>query len=187
MTREETAAVVGVVRMLWPHSNLGGSPNEVIGIWQSFLESYGSKEVEEAVRQLAADGREFAPPVGLVVKTIAERTLSMPEWDEAWTEIDRLKKYWNPAFPGRETPPLERFSHPAIAAFALPTWREICRGPAPGTDGYGTFYAQLREAWKARAARDERGVALAAVGAQHRPGLQRPDYLKALPGGGETS
>ena len=70
-----------------------------------------------------------------------------PVTEEAWAEIERLKPRYNPAFPGRETPPAEAFAHPLIAAFAVPAWRELCIGPAPGTKDFGTFYAQQREAF----------------------------------------
>lgn len=193
MNRSETAQVLTVVKMLWPHSTLGGSAVEVLGLWHSFLESYSARDVEAAIRDLAAQGREFAPPVGMVVKTISERTLNIPEWDEVVAEIERgLMRYRREMPPGgfsseREmhgAPPPEYWSHPAIAAFITPAWHEwrMCL-----ERDRRTFYAQQRDAYKAMAARDERSTALAGIGAPRREGLRRPDYLKALPGGGEAS
>jgi hypothetical protein len=194
MTRTEASRAVAAVRLLWPHSKLGENPASVISMWHSMLGGFPYEDVDAAVRELASQGREFAPPVGTVVKMLTERTTGLPDWDETWAEVEAVKRRYHPAFPGRETPPPDRFSHPLIAAFAVPAWRELCLGPAPGTKDFGTFYAQQREAWKALAARSERSVALAAVGAPRRRGeLKRPDYpvtaeaVRALLIGGEAA
>lgn len=187
MTREQTAVILAAVKRLWPYSNLGGAVDDIVDTWHSFLAAFDAHAVEGAIRELAAQGREQAPPVGVVVKTVAERTADVPDFDEAWTEIERLKNRYHPAHPGREVPPPERFSHPLVAGFAIPAWRELCLGPAPGTKNFGTFYAQQREAWKALAHRHNRSVALGAVGAPRRRGeLVRPDFAAALPAYGGT-
>jgi hypothetical protein len=130
MTREETARVVAAIQLLWPHSNLGGAPADVVSMWHSFLGEFPHQAVDAAVRELSAQGRE--------------------------------------------TPPAGAFSHPLIAAFAVPSWRELALGPASGTKDHGTFYAQQREAWKAFAHRSQRSVALGAVGAPRRRGELQP-------------
>lgn len=188
MTREQTASVVAIVRMLWPHSNLGGNPGEVLGIWHSFLESYEPSEVEAAVRELAAQGREHAPPVGVVVRTVAERATEAPGWDEVRGEIlNAIHRYR----PRREdamrdpyaAPPADYWSHPLVARFMDGAWNEW----RMAREDDGTFNAQQREAWKALAARIERGTALNAVGAPRRRDLARPDYLKGLPTPGDVA
>lgn len=182
MTREQTSHVLGVVRLLWPHSNLGGNPHDVLGLWHSFLTSYEPAEVEAAVRELAADGREHAPPVGLVVRAVALRTADCPEWDEVRAEILQAIQRYRPATGEGDpyaAPPADYWTHPLIAAFIGNSWNEW----RLSRDGDGTFHAQQREAWKALAARAERGVALASVGAPRKRGLQRPDYTAALPKG----
>jgi hypothetical protein len=185
MTRADTSRTIAIVRMEWPHSNLGPDAQQVVAYWHSILHDFDTAEVEAAVKELIVSGLKFAPTAGDVAKLTVERRSPHPDWDQAWGEIDRLRWRYHPGFPGRETPPPERFSHPLIAAFALPAWKELCLGPAPGTKDFGTFYAQQREAWKALAARSERGVALAAVGASRRRGeLERPDWSRALPSGG---
>lgn len=182
MNLTETTRVLAAVRLLWPHSNLGDDPQAVIRMWHSFLSDLDYRRVDSAIRELAAQGREFAPAVGLVVKTVADRIVDSPDFDEVMDEVHRLLKRYHPAYPGREKPPAEAFSHPSVAAFARDAWRELALGPAPGTNNYGTFYAQQREAYKALAARHQRGVALAAVGApRRRSDLNRPDFLAALP------
>src|SRR5205085_2815575 len=69
-------------------------------------------------------------------------------------------------------PPAGYWSHPLIGRFMVNAWDEWRLSRE--TDG--TFQAQQREAWKALAARAERGVALTAIGAPRRRGLERPDY-----------
>jgi hypothetical protein len=166
----------------WPHSNLGPDARTIVAYWHSILHDFGANEIEETVKELIMSGRQHAPSAGDVAKLAVERRSLAPDWDEVWQEIDRLRWRYHPAFPGREVPPPERFSHPLIADFALPAWRELCLAPAPGTKDYGTFHAQTRDAYKALAARSQRSVALHAVGAPRRRGeLERPDYLRALP------
>lgn len=183
MNRDETARVVAAVRLLWPHSNLGGNPADVISMWHSLLGDQLHQHVDAAIRELAAQGREHAPPVGVVVKTLAERTSVAPEWDEVRAEIlHAIATYRQP--PGIQAdphapPPDTYWSHPLVARFMEPAgvWKEW----RMSREGDGTFAAQQREAWKALAGRAQRGVALAAVGASRQPGLTRPDYLRALP------
>ena len=185
--------MLAVVRMMWPHSNLGDDAVAIVGLWHSLLERFDAGDVEAAVRELAASGREHAPPVGLVVKTLAERATDAPEWDETWSEVHRLIA----RFGSYRVPPEDEFSHPIVAAFARPAWRELCMAPAPGTGGHGTHEAQQREAYKAMRARLGRDGALVALGAPRpgsrrrlealeetaqprRVGPRRPDYLRAL-------
>lgn len=179
MTREQTSHVLGIVRMLWPHSNLGHNPAEVLALWHSLLIDHQAGDVEHAVRELAATGREHAPPVGLIVRTVAERAADCPDWDEARAEILQALRTYRPVGEGDPYagPPAGYWSHPILAAFMANGWNEW----RLSREGNGTFQAQQREAWKAMAARAERGVALAAVGAPRRRGLERPDYLAALP------
>lgn len=184
MTRDQAASIVAVVRMLWPHSNLGGSATEVVGLWHSFLESYDRADVEAAVRELAAQGREHAPPVGVVVKTIAVRDTDIPGWDEVRAEILKAVARYRPS---REeaardpyaAPPAQFWSHPIVAEFMDGAWREW----RMAAESDGTFNAQQREAWKALAARVERRSALVGVGAPRRGDLRKPD-LRVLPPGG---
>src|SRR5688500_2759539 len=134
--------------MEWPHSNLGPDAATIAAYWLQILGRYSLEDVEGAVEELIASGREHAPGPGVVASVCAARSTDLPDLDEAWAEIDRLKNRWNPAFPGREVPPADAFSHPVVAAFAVPAWSELCRGPAPATRDYGTFYAQQREAYR---------------------------------------
>lgn len=83
MTRQETGAVVAVVRMLWPHSKLGNSSDEVVGIWHDLLGRFDRRIVEVTIRQLAESGREQAPPPGVVVSAVRQReALPAPSFDD---------------------------------------------------------------------------------------------------------
>lgn len=168
MNRQEAAQIVAGVRVLWPHSNLG-SPAEAIAAWHGLLEQFPVRAVELAVRELAASGREHAPPPGVVLRAVADRETDLPTWEDAWDETCRLIS----RFGSYRVPSVEAFSHPLIAAFARPAWAELCAGPAAGTNGYGTHFAQQREAFKAMRHRVERGAALEAVGAARRRPLPR--------------
>jgi hypothetical protein len=188
MTAQETAAVLAVVRVLWPHSVLGDDARTVLNAWHLMLESYGREDVEHAIRELATT-RDHAPGPGVVARVASERAVDAPDWDVAWAEVCRLIRSHGRA----RTPSVGEFSHDAVAAFALPAWRELCDGPAPGTREWGTHYAQQREAYRALRARGERGAVLRALGAPRRRGeLSRvaPELLaplRALPGGAHAA
>lgn len=169
MTRPETAQILAGVRLLWPHSNLG-APSEATAAWHGLLERFAARDVELAVRELAATGREHAPPPGVVLRAVADRASDLPTWEDAWEEVGRLIA----RFGSYRVPPTGAFSHPLIAAFARPVWQELCVGPASGTREHGTHYAQQREAFKAMRNRIENGAALDAVGAARRRPLPRP-------------
>lgn len=171
-TPQEIAAVLAIVKMEWPHSQLGpGGANGAEmarDYWHSVLGAFTAAEVEGAVKEIIAAGRDHAPGPGTVLKVAAARANTVPDWDEVWREIARVRLRYSPAFPGREVPPEDAFTHPAIAAFAIPAWKELAHGPAPGTKEHGTHYAQQREAYKAIAARAQRATANAAIGAPRR-------------------
>jgi hypothetical protein len=160
VTLEDTKRILAVVRMLWPHSNLG-HPGEATRVWHMMLERLDTADVEAAVKALATAGREHAPPVGVIVQAVCEHVTDAPDWDTAWRDIDRLIRRHG----SYRVPAADAFCHPLVAAFAVPAWKELCAGPAPGTREHGTHYAQQREAYRAMRARAQRGVALEAVGA----------------------
>lgn len=177
MTVQETAMVLEGVRVLWPHSKLGDNPELVLRTWQRLLRDIDYGEVEAAISELAASGREQAPLPGIVLKTVGERRIDSPDWDEAWLCIDRLIRRYG----YMRVPPTEAFSHPLVAAFARPAWRELCTGPAPGTDDHGTHYAQQRDAYRALRARQQRDTGLDHIGAPRRRATARKlDFAAAI-------
>lgn len=185
MTKGEVATVLGTVRMAWPHSKLSAGNEtaaQLVDFWHSMLEPYPAALVEEALREMVAGGREHAPLIGSIVAVVSERVVDAPEWDQAWAEVVGLVH----RFGSYRVPPVEAFSHEAVAAFAIPAWTELCMGPAPGTNGYGTHVAQQREAYKALRARATRDVGLHVLGAPRaRSGeLRRLSPAELLPGAG---
>lgn len=202
MTVEEVAGVLGVIRMAWPHSKMSSgeeTAEQIVTFWHTLLEPLDAAAVQAAVKEMVASGRQHAPLVGDVVAVVTAREMTVPEWDEAWAEVLRAIRYYRPprgtivadeagVFPA---PPADYFSHPAVAAFAIPAWNELRRGAAPGTKDYGTHHAQQREAYRAMAARVQRDAGLAVVGASRpsRGELTRFDPAKALPPatGGEST
>lgn len=200
MTKGEVAAVLGVIRMAWPHSKMSSgeeTAEQIRDFWHTLLEPLDDAAVRAAVKEMIASGRQHAPLVGDVVAVVTQREMAVPEWDEAWTEVQRALRYYRPPrgtivadesalFPA---PPADYFSHPAIAAFAINAWTELRRAPAPGTKDAGTHHAQQREAYRALSMRVQRDASLMVVGAQRpaRGQLERFDPMKGLPpvaGGG---
>lgn len=177
MTVEETALVLEGIRVLWPHSKLGDNPEIVLRTWHHLLRGVDRGEAEAAISELAATGREHAPLPGVVLKTVGERRIDSPDWDEAWVCISKLIR----RFGYMRVPPADAFSHPVVAAFARPTWRELCTGPAAGTDDFGTHYAQQRDAYRALRARQQRDTALDHIGAPRRRAAARQvDFAAAI-------
>lgn len=174
MTFEETTQVAAMVRLLWPHSKMDpGTPD----VWHPFLAPFDLADVEAAVREIVTAGRDHAPLIGQIVKTLSERAIDAPDWDEAWREIDQLIRRYG----YMRTPPTQAFSHPAVAAFARPAWRDLCAGPATGTKEHGTHYAQQREAYQALRTRVHRDLGLGQVGAERgRTDVRRADFAAAL-------
>jgi hypothetical protein len=166
MTYAEVCRLVAVVQALWPHQRLA---LETPKVWFSLLEGFTLEDAEAGVRELAAEGREWPPPVGVIVKTLADRSTEIPEWDQAWHKIGCLIRRYG----SYRLPPDEAFSHPVIAAFARPAWQELCTAPAPGTNGHGTHKAQQREAYNAMRTRAHRDTGLLAIGAPRSAGLRR--------------
>jgi hypothetical protein len=166
MTYAEACRLVAVVQAIWPHQRLA---TETPKVWHPLLEGFTLADAEASVRELAAEGREWPPPVGVIVKTLADRATEIPEWDEVWHEVHGLIRRYG----SYRLPPEEAFSHPVVAAFARPAWQELCAAPAAGTNGHGTHKAQQREAFKALRARAQRDTGLAAIGAPRRAGLRR--------------
>jgi hypothetical protein len=194
VTKGEVVDVLSVVRMLWPHLQLGGDPAkrgaDVVALWLSFLEGHEAQDVELAVRELAATGERF-PGLPVLLSMVAQRGAALPEWDEVREEILRAIRSYRP--PREDAmvnpyamPPEDYWSHPVIARFVESVWDEWRMAPDPGVDAArgqaGTFFAQQRDAFKALRARAERGVALEAVAAPR--GLRRLDMRASLGRGG---
>lgn len=184
MTRGEVVQTMAVVRQSWPHSDIDrGDPAAALELWFAVLRGVEFMEAEAAIYELLASGREHAPPVGVIVKTVARRRDASPDWDEAWAEAQRMIRRRGMYDP----PAADDFSHPMIGAFAVRAWSELCLGPAEGTNGFGTHYAQQREAYAAMRGRAQRDASLGLVGAPRRRGeLKRLDMTAITEGGSDA-
>lgn len=77
MTREDVIEILAVVGAMWPHSKIG-DPETAVGVWHGMLAEVPRGDVEAAIKDLAGDGREHAPPVGVVVQAVALRRQGPP-------------------------------------------------------------------------------------------------------------
>lgn len=169
---------MAAVRLLWPHSNLGDDPNEVVGMWAKMLAEVPHEAADAALVELAV-GREHAPPVGVVVERAVDRALGLPSWDVVWPELDAKVRECM-TVRGFRRPAVGEFSHPYVGEFARANWRQLC--PSPREEDMGTHRAQMRDAYRAGAARQTRDAALEALGAPRPVGsLSGP---RALASGG---
>jgi hypothetical protein len=66
VTRAETSEVLAMIGLHWPHSNLGENPVQVLDFWHAQLGDLPADAVAEALTDLSREGREHAPPVGVV-------------------------------------------------------------------------------------------------------------------------
>lgn len=74
---------MAIVRTLWPHSVLGPDPEVALATWEAMLADATAAEVSDALHKLAADGREHAPPVGVIAHAVAVARQSVaPGFDD---------------------------------------------------------------------------------------------------------
>lgn len=72
MTDGEFSEVLAAWAAYWP-AQAEIPTGAVAAIWRDLWEGYTAREVGEALRDLARDGREFPPPPGVVAKTVEKR------------------------------------------------------------------------------------------------------------------
>lgn len=128
MKDAEWGTVVGLITRIWPHLPF------VDGMWPTWrrlLDDLDAALVIAAVDDLATDGREFAPPPGMVRRRAIEMRTSVsgdgaPDGDQALTEvlaaIRAVGIYGTP-----------EWSHPAVgtAVRALGGWQAACMDDNP--------------------------------------------------------
>lgn len=123
MTEREYTGVITLVSALWLNSAWTADTAKAA---ESLLLDLDAGLVLAAVEALAAEGREFAPPPGVVrlrATTLAHPAL--PELDQALKEVaDAVSSVGIYRTP--------EFSHPAIqAAVDAITWQEVCNSTNP--------------------------------------------------------
>jgi hypothetical protein len=91
VTRQEAAAVVAMLKLWWPHSDLTASGiSATVDGWHEALGSFGAEEVERALRQLRDTGREHAPPLGVVVAAVRRaQQPPPPSFDDVQAYLSR--------------------------------------------------------------------------------------------------
>lgn len=193
MNPEQIGKVLKLVKAAWPHSTLG-DPADSTRVWRALLEKFTPEQIADALKELAASGREHAPPAGVVLRTIVDRATAAPDFDEVHLEIVAAitgpRRYRPPrdvaATDPYAAPPAEHWSHPTVAAFAEHVWNEWRMAPDSGCGDPGvasaarTFYAQQRDAYRALRTRVSRDASLAVIGAPRRGTLQTLDAVGLL-------
>lgn len=124
MTKRETANVVSMVRLSWPHSTLGDSPTEIHATWHDELRDLTSTAVELAVQRLRRSGREHAPPIGVIVQTARLLAAGDPiGFDDMQRLLDRHSRClpYRPQgqHPGDTIVALERLAAAGVPEIAL--------------------------------------------------------------------
>ena len=71
VTGAELARLLEIYRALWPGGTLPSTGVE-LAVWQTMLGGASREEAAKALYKLARSGERFAPPIGLIAKTVEE-------------------------------------------------------------------------------------------------------------------
>jgi hypothetical protein len=146
MTPADIAQLLTRMSMVWPNYKLPTDPETLsllIQTWGDLLDGITLEQSTQAIRSLAAEGREFAPQPGLVRRRAKELTGvgTVPTAAQAWEEV-----LWLIARRGWARPPLpEDFSHPAVAETVDSMgWQALCESTTGMADRahFMKFYAE---------------------------------------------
>ena len=128
MKKSEIVKLILATGTMWPHWKAPEQPDTLdlaVGTWHVVLEDIPEGLAFAALHSLAASGREFAPPVGVIRQTAVQLSIrargeECPGIDQAWTEVQtQIRRF------GYQHPP--DWSHDAIErAVAAFGWRELC-------------------------------------------------------------
>lgn len=86
VTRDEFSRCIALIRRYWPHAGASWDA-DTIETWESLLLDLDTNPVAAAVQALAADGRDWPPPPGLVRRRACELIWPLPDADEAWGQV----------------------------------------------------------------------------------------------------
>lgn len=129
MTPSEIVEFTRVVKLLWPHWRDPSSRDEIralVTIWRPLLDDVPPDIAVAVVQQLAADGREHPPPVGVIRDraidmAAAARGDIVPDPDQAWAEVQEAIRAG-----GYQQPP-DHWSHPVVTSTVRTiTWSQLC-------------------------------------------------------------
>lgn len=135
MTKTDVLKLIGAAQMMWPGWRSAPETVEeaslMADVWLVLLEDLPADLVQAALTSLAAEAREFVPPVGVlrhhavVLRARANGQLP-PGTDEAWTEVRQFI-----ARHGRTKMP-DRWTHECIdAAVAAIGWSDLTTSTNP--------------------------------------------------------
>lgn len=154
MKRSEWLAIVAGMARLWPSHPY--PPAAVEGGWD-LVRDLEAPAVDASVKFLAATGREFPPPPGVLRATVAQLADDVPEWGEVWGEVmgavEKIGFYaeLDPAGNLVKDEVPSPWSHPLIGTFVQQIgWEDFCTVPLKELR---TFEAQCRNKYEALARR----------------------------------
>lgn len=137
MNRQETIAILSIVRAVWPEMVVN---DHVITAWMWAFEDTDYRLVEDATkRYIRAADKPFAPKPSELLKLAGVQQVApdlIPEaaWAEVMSEVRRVGYNRPPIFHNGQflDPPLRQFSSPLIAeAVDAIGWAEICTSDRP--------------------------------------------------------
>lgn len=180
MSRDELRQCFAMIVAAWPHFK---PLPETFKLGERLLAPMDGRAVAAAIEQFSLEGREFAPPLGLVARRAHElcaeaNGTKVPDAHQAMTEVyDRISRV---GFYG--TP---MWSHPAIGATieALGGWEATCTDDNP--EAYRAHFIRLYETMKGRVEREAlEAPSLRELRASfaNRPALPAPAVVEEIPG-----
>lgn len=173
MNEADVLRVQAVCDELWPHSERAVDDDRLtvrVKLWQQILAGITAPEAEAAIVSLAAEGKEFAPVVGVIRKrALALRQQvtgsgGVPSGADAWAEVLRLiqrRGYMNP-------PEVEDCSHPAVhRATETFGWMNLCLSENQMADRahFIKFYEDISSRFRDHMAGPARSLGGPALGA----------------------
>lgn len=178
MTRDEFAMLQRLQLVLWPHARQQASVDHleiVFELWSGL----DAGEVQAALKALAADGREFAPPPGVVVAKVAELRDGPGRafFDEVWECFERANRLG--AFHEVPRPDARRRLAagvpPEVLEFVERHYQDYARSGGPQGDPVGVVRGQLRQLWEQGQARRQSEAAHGLAGVTPIARLRRAD------------
>lgn len=185
MTRDEFAVAQRLQLVLWPHARQQASVDHLEIVYQLWA-PLDAGEVEQALKALAAEGREFAPPPGVVVAKVAERQegTAAVSFDAVWMAFElanKLGTFHEVHRPGARAE-FERRVGPDVAAFVESHYRDYAMSGGPQGDPVGVVRGQLRSLWEQGQARRQSDAAHALAGVAPVAVLRRADAPQVTDG-----
>jgi len=183
MTRDEFAQLQRLQLVLWPHARQQASTDHLEVVYELWS-SLDAQEVQSALKALAADGREFAPPPGVIVQKVAHRQEPAVGFDEVWQAFERANRLG--AFHEIPRPDararLASECSPGVLEFVERHYRDYAMSGGPHGDPVGVVRAQLRALWEQGQARRQSEAAHGLAGVTPLPALRRVDAPRITSG-----